>query len=52
MASVLFCACKCVEHAFLKQLLVLLCFLMNIMGAIYTRIKSGHTEKVNVADSV
>ena len=36
---------------FLEQLLVLLCFLMNIMGAVYTRIRLGPTEKVNVADS-
>ena len=47
MAAVLFCgAFKCVENVFLEQLLVLLCFLMNHMGAAYTRIRSRNTDKV------
>ena len=30
---------------------LLLCFLMNLMGAIYTKIRSGNTEKDYVGDS-
>ena len=52
MVIAVFDACKCIENVFLEQLHVLLCFLMNLVGAVYTRFRSENTKKSMLPNAV